>query len=223
MRRSATLALLLFVAAPASAHGPEGAAPAKPAQATKPKEDPCAVLTEALVRAAFSVPVGTALQGVPEEGRPACVYRWEKPGRAALVEGNAKRMIEERQLALEAERDGKEQPARDRMEPLEGEVRLMLPPTRFASKKKAQEAFASSLKRMARGQVVDFEGQTFLKQASFEAVPGVGDLAAWSGQRSELGFVKGERIYWVLVKVAAGSAENKAHAVALAKRLAAAR
>jgi hypothetical protein len=221
MRRHTAFALLLFVAAPALAHGPH--APDPPAKPAAPKEDPCAVLSEAMVRAALSLPAATALKGEREEGRPACVYRWDKPDRAAIQERNTKRMIEEGQLALEAERDEKDQPARERMEPLEGEVRLMLPPTRFASKKKAQEAFASSLKRMARGHVVDLEGQAFLNQASFEPVKGVGDLAAWSGQRSELGFVKGERVYWLVVKGAAGADDNKTLAVALAKRLAATR
>lgn len=220
-RRLVPAALALLSALAGSTAIAQG--PAKPA-AKAPVEDPCAVLTAPMVRSALGVEKSVKLEGkLGTHGSVQCTYAWDRPDKAAINERNTKRMIESSQARLEAERDGKELPAHERMERVDNEVSLTLAPTRFGSKKEAHEAFARSLKRMGRGLTVDVEGRSFTNRARYERVKGVGEVAAFSAQKGQLGFVAKERIYWIAVQAGKTPAEHRAVAVKLAKQVLATR
>lgn len=207
------IGLALFLAGPAAAEGPEAEAPL-------PHPDPCALLTEALVRAELKLPAKLAFEErVKTKYSPKnlCSYRWAKPDLDAIQARNSKKAMESVKARVEAMKKG--EPFKLELERTHDEVSLSVPAQKLATAEQARGAFASALKILREGMSREVKGRKVTMKGKPQLpVKGVGDEAVWGKDNQQLGVRAGRLILWI--SVSAGKASQaKQHAINLARAI----
>ncbi|MBW2464188.1 MAG: hypothetical protein JRH11_21245 [Deltaproteobacteria bacterium] len=211
-------------AAPAAAGGGE-------APAIEEEPDPCAVLTEAMVRTTFEVPAETAIANPAplNDVRRMCQYRWDKPNRDELQLEIRQRMQENTEEMARRMRSGEESPARQAqnlinsaldLPRLENAVTLNYGPT-FADADAARVGFEQATTRLQEGirQPVKTKNidQEVVFQADTEVVEGIGDAARALPRLNQLAVLDGARILYIVVEMDLDRAANIEHCKRLAR------
>lgn len=213
--------------------------PATTAASDAPDEapDPCSRLTEAIVRATFSVPEATTIDHrLAASGRyPSCRYTWEKPN-ADEVRREIQALQQERarQMMKQLQRGKRTQALLDMAMDLprvDNRAALNFGPT-SESPEAARATFESGMATLVEGithevevddtldEVVqhEMEGEEVTFRADMQDVDGVGDEARWIPTLNELAILHGTELIYLRVEIETDRAANLAHA----KRLAAA-
>jgi hypothetical protein len=187
------------------------------AQATASKEnapDPCALLTEAMVRQHFGVEADVDIAQRPSKHshHPLCTYSWntlseeeQKAQQAEMIRRLMAKMKEGKTGGglLDAAHMGSET------------AHLTVVRDPFDSPAAAQSGLESIREQMQKGIKSKVRAEEVEFKSSYEPVEGVGDLAYWSPTQNQLSFAHGTRVFHLGVK-----AKNPSKNVELAKALA---
>jgi len=219
--------------------------PATPIAAAEPPEpdgppDPCALLTEAVVRATFEVPEETAIAQSQSTSSTysVCSYTWDKPNADEIREEIAALQRERVQKMLKKARGGQlGQGMMDlamNMPRMESQVSLNFGPPR-ATAEEAHSLFESAMSSLEQGithridteQVENanervraaVEGQEVTFQADVEPLEGVGDEARFIPRLNQVAVRDGNRILYVVVEIETEAADNLEPASRLARTL----
>ncbi len=198
------------------------------APATEGEPDPCAALTEAMVRATFEVAAETAIANPPPRNnvRRMCKYEWDKPNREEIQEQIRERMQENMQKMARRMRNGESaQGLLDSvmdMPRLESAVTLNFGPT-FADADAARAGFEQAMTRLQEGirQPVKTKNidQEVVFQADTEVVEGIGDAARALPRLNQLAVLDGDRILYIVVEIETDRAANIEHCKRLARAI----
>jgi hypothetical protein len=185
--------------------------------------DPCALLTDEVVRSALDVPEAVTLEqrsSLPV-ARPYCSYTWDKPN-AAEIQQEIQRIQQERvQEMMQKMRSGKQvQAFADLgMELPSTSNRVALnfaPPSESADQARAMFESGMALLQDGITQTVDvdqntegvpeqarreIDGQEVTIQADLEEVEGIGDDARWAPRLNQLSVLDGTRILHLTVEM----------------------
>lgn len=231
-RTTLILALLVMACDEGQTETPTPATPEASEQAAAEPEgepDPCALLTEAVLRSTFEIPDATELENRPSTNarRASCAYTWDKPNaeelRVEIARLRAERMQEMMAGAARGERG---QNIADLMDLPSANNRVSL---NFAPSSESAEAaraqFVAGGERLAAGITRslevddDAEGESVTFQASFETVDGVGDAARWTPRLDQLAVLHGTQTLYINVGMDADKAVNLERATQLAHAL----
>jgi hypothetical protein len=188
------------------------------AQAAGPDEqapDPCALLTEAMVREHFGVETDVDIAQKPSKHshHPLCTYSWNT-------------LSEEEQKAEQAEmirrlmarmKEGKTGGGLLDVAHMGSEIaHLTVVRDAFDSPAAAQSGLESIRERMQEGIKSKVRAEEVKFKSRYEPVEGVGDLAYWSPTQSQLSFARATQIFHLGVK-ARDPSKNIELATALAR------
>jgi hypothetical protein len=187
--------------------------------------DPCALLTEAVVRRVFEVPAETKMtQRTMERPRRMCTYVWEKPNAEEIRAEIQKAQQERIRKMMKQVRRGK------RVEGLMGAIGMPSTTSRvnlnfggpFASAQEARAGYDSALRVLREGITRKVQTKQVQEEVTFQAdhanVDGVGDAAAWSPRMNQLAVLDDSTVLFLSVEVGVEPDDNRD----AAKRLAAA-
>ncbi len=199
--------------------------------------DPCALLTESVIRTTFEVPEDTPVEQQPsiQQIRPMCTYSWDKPD-AEEIRARVKQIQQERvQEMFRKMRRGKQaQAITDLAMDLPSESnRVSLnfsPPPRTAARARAMffaamatleggvrhtieveegtEGVSERVRQEVDGQEIEF-------QADLEEVEGIGDEARWIPRLNQLAVLNGDQILYLTVEMDVDRSVNRDEAKTL--------
>jgi hypothetical protein len=180
---------------------------------------PCELLTEDMVRAAFSIPAETDVEHRPNQAN-YCGYTWKKANAAELKKEKQK-LIQEQIKRMTAAKNAKERKAAmaaATAQPKEhAAAHISLPRKKFKSNADAKSAYASAVVGLKKGFTTatgtDGEFET-------QEVSGVGDAAHWSTKMKQLTVLLGSRLFHVGVDLEPDANQNLEHAKKLAIEIA---
>lgn len=227
-------------ATPSSGASPT-AEPVAVARDDDAEPDPCALLTEDVVRAVFSVPAETTVSSPPSRNpvHAVCTRTWEKPNADEIREEIARAQQARLREAFQKMRQGKQAqglldmamnfPRADAV------VSMNYGPTSESpevAKTRFDAAMASLAEGITRTVAIDdiaddttsakvreaVGDQTVTFQADSASVEGIGDDARWLPRLNQLAILRGKDIIYLNVEIETNADENLEHA----KRLAAA-
>lgn len=194
-------------------------------QPVEGEPDPCALLTEAVIRRTFELAADTEItQRVMERPRRMCTYVWEKPN-AEEIRAEIQKVQQERiREMMQKVRRGKV---------ADGLVGTIGMPTTtasvhlnfggpFESAEQARTAFDEGLRILQQGTSREVKTKnlrdTVTFQADHTAVAGVADQAAWTPRINQLSVLDGATVFHLSVELEVETDDN----LDAAKRLAAA-
>jgi len=198
------------------------------APATEGEPDPCAALTEAMVRATFEVAAETAIANPPplNNVRRMCKYEWEKPNRDEIRQQMIDRAQERaREMSRRMQNGEAAQGLLDGvmdMPRMENAVTLNFGPS-FANADAARAGFEQAMTRLQEGirQPVKTKNidQEVVFQADTEVVEGIGDAARALPRLNQLAVLDGDRILYIVVEIESDRAANIEHCKRLARAI----
>lgn len=228
-------------AAPGATAEPAAAEPTAEAPEQDEEPDPCALLTEAVIRSTFEVPEGTTIDHPPSRNpvRPVCTYSWEKPNaeeiRAEIQQQQQDRV---REMMKQARRGKMGQGMLDMamdMPKMSNRVSLNYGDA-SETPEEARSKFDSAMRMMQRGMTQRVEvdedmpgttkavrdrvdGQEITFQADSTPVEGLGDDARWLPRMNELAVLDGNEILFLTVEMDTDRDVNLEQAKRLAEAL----
>jgi hypothetical protein len=200
--------------------GAAGQADAQPALAgpggdtsSDPAGHPCDHFTLAQLQAVFDTgPEDVAVERGAVPGNLTCEYRWKKAGWQEVEERNHTDMVR----AATSGRFDSFTPERT-----DGELFITLHGADYSTTAEAVRALDAMVERLSAGVSAGSGDATFAVQASYEPVPGIGAKAVWTDQLRQLSAVSGTALYHVRVRVHGDVSADRAHAVEVARLIAA--
>lgn len=227
---------------PSAAATPSSSATGEPVAAGGDEDaerDPCALLTEEVVRAVFSVPAETTVASSHSPTGALCTYTWEKPNADEIREEIARQQQARIREALQNMGKGKQaQGLLDlamNLPRADAVVSMNYGPV-SESPEVAKTRFDAAMSRLAEGitqtvAIDDVAGdnasarvreavgdQTVTFQADSATIEGIGDDARWLPRMNQLAILRGKDLIYLNVEIETNADENLEHA----KRLAAA-
>ena len=218
-----------------------GSTPAVAAAETDAAPDPCALLTDAVIRSVFSVPADATIENPPTRNpvRATCTYIWDKPNADEIrQEIQALQQQRVRDMMKQARRGKIGQGMMDmamNMPRVENRVHLNFG-NPAESPAAARATFDSAIQMLERGLTHTIEvdedtpgttravrehlnGQEVTFQASATPVEGLGDAARWIPRLNQIAVLDGQRILFLTVEIEVDRDVNLEHAKRLARAL----
>lgn len=201
---------------------------AEPGDGDGEGRDPCAVLTEELVRETFQVPDDAQLeQNRVERTHPNCSYSWAKPNAEELrAEFQKKQQERIQQMAKNMGKKGGVQGLIDGiadMPSLDNEVGLTLVGFEYDDEEAAAKAFDRNMETLNKGITQKVKTGAGDDEVTFqmrtEPVEGVGDQAAWSARMDQLSVRQGDTLFHVRTALHGETEKNLEAAKKLTKEV----
>lgn len=183
--------------------------------------DPCAILGNGMVSEVFGIDSSAVTLRAGSSRHPLCMASWRKEDADAIEAAAPQQMMDYMRRRMAAQQKGEAFDEQMPIQRTDNETSLTIANETFDSAGAAAASLEELVARLREGISVEVRGRQHTTQVDYDDwITGVGDRAAWAPRLSQLAVAAKGVIFHVSVQVSEDPAENRSHAIELARKVA---